>query len=147
LTGFGRIVVTPIVLVFPPDRFDPNSTSDKATNLGTLAPGATSVNDLTIGDINGLPNYDWFRWSAGSAGTVTASITRKAGGDLELHLFTIDSNNTLIELASDTTPRTATHTVSAAFSAGQVILVEIKGRETSLGVWGQGSYDLTMTLQ
>jgi hypothetical protein len=148
LTGFGRIVVTPIVLVFPPDRFEVNETSDAPTNFGALAPGTTTITDLTIANHpNGLSDYDWYRFTAGSAGTVTATINRKAGGDLELHLFTVDSNNTLIELGSDTTPRTATHTVSAAFSPGQVILVEVKGRERRLGVWDQGSYDLTMTLQ
>jgi hypothetical protein len=148
LTGFGRIIVTPIQLVFPDDRLEFNDTSDAPTQFGTLAFGSTVITDLTIGNhANGLSDYDWYEWSAGGDGIATATINRKDGGDLELHLFTVDSNGTLVELGSSATPRARTQAVSAAFSAGQVILVEVKGRETSPGVWAQGSYDLTMDLQ
>jgi hypothetical protein len=152
LTGFGRIVLKPLIFVTGPDRFELNETSDAATNLGTLTTVPQVFEGLTIFDHpNGLSDYDWYRWTAGFTGTVTAKIQvgnniGPGTGSLELHLFTVDSNNTLIDLGDSVTPGTKTQLVSAAVTAGQPILVEVKGLESSMGVWDQAQYTLIMSL-
>jgi hypothetical protein len=151
-TGFGRIVLRPLLITSGPDRLELNETSDTAINMGTLAGGNTVVEGLTILDHpNGLSDYDWYRWTAGSTGTVTATIRignnlGPGTGSLELHLFTLDSNNTLIDLGDSVTAGAKTQTVSAAVTAGQPILVEVKGLESSMGVWDQAQYTLLMNL-
>jgi hypothetical protein len=126
--------------VLAEDPFEPNDTSDKATNFGPLT-GSQTYKALTINKhANGLPDYDWFRWSAGAAGTFSASIAA-TNGNLELHLFTL-SGNTLVELAKDTIKGQANKGVTAAVTSGETLLVEVKGIELSLGVFGQATYDL-----
>src|SRR5262249_50529046 len=70
---------------FGPDRFEPNQTSDQATDLGTLSAGKTETfKDLTIATTpEGLPDYDWYRFSPAADGTFTATMTTRAGGPLE----------------------------------------------------------------
>jgi photosystem II stability/assembly factor-like uncharacterized protein len=127
------------------DRFEPNDTSDTATNFGGLS-GAQSYTGLSIlTHASGALDYDWYRWTALTSGTFSAAEKDTAGGDLELHLFTL-SGNTLVELAKDVTPGLVTRGVAAAVAAGQTILVEVKGRETSYGVTAQGTYDLSVNL-
>src|SRR5262249_36758488 len=125
-----------------------NDTSDTATNFGSLAAGSTLIDSLSIGNhANGLPDYDWYRFTASQAGTVTATITiGNIAGDLEVHLFTVNSNNTLVELAKSAVRNAPSQSVSAAFSAGEVILVEVKGIELAPGVFDQATYSLTMSL-
>ena len=132
---------------FPEDRFDPNETSDTATNFGVLARGFVSVPDLTISVApTGIYNFDWFRWSAGVTGIFNATIQVSKGGDLELYLFTL-RDNTLVELREDTTPNTGTHTISAPVAAGEPLLLEIKGRNVSPGIKDQAAYELDVSLQ
>src|SRR5262249_25901020 len=89
LTGHGLIQLQPFppeVSTYPADPFEPNDTSDVATPLGPLS-GEQIYNGLTIAKHpNGLPDYDWYRWSAVGPGTFTATINTVQGGDLELHI-------------------------------------------------------------
>jgi uncharacterized repeat protein (TIGR01451 family) len=142
--------VTPPGLSPPPppvsgDIYDPNETSDKAYNFGTISTGtnfALNTNLPISNSKQGLPEYDWFRWTAGSAGTFTATETL-VSGDLEMHLFTL-RGNTLVELANSTAPGANTRTLARKLAAGQVIFVEIKGINTGPGVFTTGVYDLSV---
>jgi hypothetical protein len=136
------------------DRYEPNETSDQATNFGTLGAGqSVLLESLTIANhTNGLPDYDWFKWKMGSSGTFTTAFSILAtDGDLELHLFRLESDNTLTQLAQTTSAGQEecnfTATLSAAVQQGQTILVEVKGVNSSLGVYGHGIYDLNVQLQ
>jgi hypothetical protein len=146
-TGAGLIQLAPLTVHFAGDSFESNDTSDKATNFGILAKGGTfDLESLTIAKhADGLPDYDWYRWTAAEAGTVSVKETVTRGGDLELHLFTL-AGNTLVELGSSTAAGLHTRTLGAVVSAGQVILVEVKGRNSAPGVMDQGSYALDVEL-
>lgn len=148
--GAGMIQLEPLVV--PPisggagDRFEPNESSDQPSAFGPLT-GTQSYANLSIGQhTDGLPDYDWFHWTAGTAGLFLASIDVGAGsGGLELWLFTV-SGNTLVRLGQSSATGDETANVSAFVSAGQTILVEVKGRNSSLGVIDQGTFDLTVSL-
>ena len=134
-------------IVFPEDIFEPNDTSDKAAQLGPLS-GQQIFENLTIAKhADGLPDYDWYRWSAATAGTFTVNIDVTQGGNLELHLWTL-VGNTLVQLGQVTqsSAAPATLTLSAGFAAGQAILVEVKGHNSSSGVQDQGAYKMTVQL-
>jgi hypothetical protein len=152
-TGFGLVQVVPAQPPPPPpptsslpdDQFEPNDTSDQATNFGTLN-GSQQFTNLTVNvhPSTGLPDYDWYRWTAGSSGTFTATISiRPEQGDLELHIFTLDSNNTLVELARSVDKGASNRTLSVAVQAGQTLFVEVKGRNSALNIFGTGTYDIT----
>jgi hypothetical protein len=143
--------VTPVGLSPPPpppgsgDIYDPNETSDKAYNFGTIARGTNfALNpNLPISNTKqGLPEYDWFRWTAGSAGTFTATETI-VSGDLEMHLFTL-RGSTLVEVSNSTARGASTRTLAARLAAGQVIFVEIKGINIGPSAFTQGVYDLSV---
>lgn len=153
-SGAGLIQLTPGVAPpgggttsqLPDDGLEPNETSDKPTQVGTLS-GSQTLSGLTINvhPDTGLPDYDWFRLTPAAAGTFTATIKiTPEHGDLELHLFTVDPFGMLVELANSTNTGVTTHTVTAAAQAGQVLLVEVKGHESAPGVFGTGTYDLTL---
>ncbi len=152
LTGFGMVQLVPFVVpppggTFAPDVYDPNDTSDTAHDFGTM-PANTNQDyqNLTIAnEPSGLPNYDWFRWAPATGGTWSANLKVTQGGPLlELHLFTLQGV-TLVELAH-TQAGAAGATLTAVVSAGQPILVEVKGVEVSLGVMTQGVYELKVGL-
>ena len=128
---------------------EPNQTSDAATDFGTLGAGAAQGTTVTGEGIVPLPagqnDYDWYRWTAGQAGTFTATEMTTAGGNLELHLFTLQGN-TLVELARSTAAGVSSQALSAAVAAGDTILVEVKGQNASFGVMTQGVYNLSATL-
>jgi hypothetical protein len=127
------------------DIYDPNQTSDTAYNFGALTPGVTFKlnSNLPISVTRqGLPEYDWYRWTAPSAGTFTATETL-VSGDLEMHLFTL-RGNTLVEVANSIARGASSRTLAARLAAGQVIFVEIKGINTGTGAVSQGVYDLSV---
>ena len=144
------IQLKPLILpgtgVFSADAFEPNDTSDQPTARGTLI-GTQSVPGLTIArHPDGLFDYDWFAWTAGASGLVTATVdTTPVSGNLEVFLFTV-SGNTLVQLAGNSIAGLDPKSASAFFLAGQVVLVEVKGLNSSFGVMEQGAYDLTVTL-
>jgi hypothetical protein len=94
---------------------------------------------------DGRNDYDWFRWEAAQPGVFTVAQKTTASGPLELHLFNLQGN-TLVPLGNVFTPNGATSTISTSVVPGQVILVEVKGENTSIGVMSQGIYNLTATL-
>jgi hypothetical protein len=133
---------------------EPNDTSDRATKFGVLPAGSLEavLNQKIANHRNGLPDYDWFRWSAGAGGSLTVTFAAVSGSDdpLELHLFTLDANNTLIELGSVTSVgNTVTNgalTLTVGVRKDQPILVEVKGGNTALGDFGTGTYDVEVGL-
>jgi hypothetical protein len=151
ITGFGLTVMSNMSATNTSpegDRFEFNETSASATQMGAMVLGRNLMEALSIQDhLDGLPDYDWYQWTTSSAGTVTASVhLGNTAGPLEVHLFTIDSNGSLIQLSEDQTPIGGFLTVSANVAANEPILVEVKGLEVAPGVWGQGRYSLDVTL-
>ncbi len=125
---------------------EPNQTSDTATNFGALSVGQTESTGESIGVLPDARNdYDWFRWSAAQAGTFTATETTTSGGNLELHLFTLQGN-TLVELAQSTAVGVASQSLSVSLAANQVIFAEIKGQNDFYGDMTGGLYTLGVTL-
>jgi hypothetical protein len=151
--GVASAVIKPPRLQAPQDTSETNETSDTAQDLGVLSPGqSAAVNGLTIStEPNGLPDYDWFRSKAGAAGTLTINFNVvETSGNLELHVFTLDKNNTLVELANVSTATAQTcnsvQPVSVSVGAGQPILAEVKGTNSALGVHDVGLYNLTYAM-
>ena len=124
-----------------------NQTSDTALNLGPLSTGQTTITTgQGIGPLpDGRNDYDWYRWEIADAGTFTTTEQTTAGSNLELHLFTLQGN-TLVQLASAITHGVASSTLATAVAAGQVVLVEVKGENTSFGIMTQGIYNLSASL-
>jgi subtilisin family serine protease len=150
LTGFGLVQAAPflpVTLTFsvPPDAFENNDTTDAPTSfLAPLLPGdMRSISDVGIQvKPNGLPDYDVFRWVAGSDGLFSANLATSA--ELEIHLFTVRAGQ-LIEITADTTASVTSRTVTARFARGEAILVQVKGRPLVVGIPGLGDYSLTVT--
>ncbi len=133
---------------FPPDQYEPNDSEDQAFNFGTVVLGAAPVTiDSSISTHpDGALDYDWYTWTTNGAGTFSATLSTTAGGPLEVHIFTVNASNTLIEDGSATVANGASGIVGTALSAGQPVWVEVKGQETSPGVSTQGLYTLKTSL-
>jgi hypothetical protein len=134
----------------PGDFAESNETSDAADDNGTLTKGAaaTSVSNLNTNyhtDTN-LPDYDWYKWSAGSSGTFSVTVDANSGGNLEVSVWTVDSSGILTELSSGNTTNGGTVTLTASVSSGQEVYVEVKGYESSVGVMDQVNYDMKVQL-
>ena len=106
VSGAGLIQLAPITSseaqkLFE-DSFEPNDSSDQATNFSALGTGSQTYIALTIAQhANGLPDYDWYRWTAGQSGTFKATINYSiTGGDLQLRVYTLDTNNHLVQLGA-----------------------------------------------
>jgi hypothetical protein len=144
-------VRVPVVLAV--SDIEPNDTSDKAHKFGTLPAGLLEavLNQVVVNHSNNLPDYDWFRWSAGANGVLSATFSTAAtNGALEMHVFKLGANNTLVELGStvsggNTSVNGAT-TLSTTVRQGEQILVEVKGVNSSLGVFGTGIYNVEVGL-
>jgi hypothetical protein len=151
--GIATAAITPPRLQANQDTFDPDETSDTAHNFGVLPAGqAVALDNLTISTLpNGLPDYDWFRWKMPASGTFQVNFNVvETSGDLELHIFTVDSNNTLHELANISTVNAATcnstQPLAVAVHGGEPIFVEVKGANSALGVHDVGLYNLTVAV-
>jgi hypothetical protein len=109
-----------------------------------MASGTQSYTNLTIANQPGtnFQDYDWYKWTMGSSGSFTATVTVTAAGPLELHLFTVNSLGTLVELSNTSGTGMA---LSAGVPAGEVILVEVKGVNTTFGTQTQAMYNMTET--
>lgn len=130
----------------PEDRFEPNDTSDKATNFGFIGLGAESIPGLTITrHVNGQPDYDWFVWVPAATGTFTAQTTA-TNDQIELHLFVL-RNGALVEVSASTAAGATFRSVGAQVAAGELVFVEVKPRQLAQGVFGQANYDLAVGLQ
>src|SRR5262249_36462709 len=114
----------------PDDRFEFNETSNKPSFLGAVSAPA-EFDNLTINHhpSNGLPDYDWYAFTAGRTGTFNVNITYNSpsGGDLHLRVFTIGANNTLVQIASSRNRATNTQAIAVSVFGGEPLLVWIYG--------------------
>jgi hypothetical protein len=128
-----------------PDMFDPNNSSDQATDFGILAAGTTTYANLSIADKppNFLPDNDWYQWIADQNGTFMVSIAYKSfdGGDLHLRVFTLDSQNHLIQLGSSRMIGVTSQSVQVSVTAGEPLLVWVYGFNHS-----EATFQMTVTL-
>jgi hypothetical protein len=128
----------------PPDRFDPNETSDTATNFGAFPVGTQTLAGLSIFDLpSGFERVDWYRWTASQGGTFSVQIdyTIFSGTDLHLRLFILDSAGILHQLASSRNMNTTTQRVSVGVTPGEQLFAWIYGFNHS-----QGTYQMTVSL-
>jgi hypothetical protein len=122
----------------PDDQFEPNDSSNRATQFGALV-GSEAFSNLTINThSNGLPDTDWYQWSAGQSGTFTASINYNTpdGGDLNMRVFTLSSQGVLIQLGSSLVQHSASQTVSVGVTAGEPLFVWVYGFDNAYGTYG-----------
>jgi hypothetical protein len=133
-----------------------NDTSDVAQNFGTLNLTQSQLLESQVissaDDRDNLPDYDWFRWTAGAVGTFSAGFNILAtDGDMEIHLFRLEGDGTLTQLAQASSANSNEcsfkTTLSVAAQPGQTFLVEVKGANSAPGVYGHGIYDLTVSLK
>ena len=102
----------------PPDRFEPNDTRATATNFGALGDRTTFA--LSI---HASGNDDYYQFSAGSSGTVIASLAfTHALGDVDMQL--LDSAGTILATSSSVTNA---ESISFAVTAGQTYYVRVYG--------------------
>jgi hypothetical protein len=151
-TGAGLIQLTvPFVLQRPTIPLIPEvevgQTSDTATNLGVLNVGQ-SITSITesLGPLpDGRNDYDWTSYTAGQTGNFVAAESTVLGFNVELQLFTLQGN-TLVELAKSLARGVSSQAVGVAVTAGQEILVEVKGQNSSFGIQDEANYNLTASL-
>lgn len=113
--------------------FEPNETSDKAREMGTVSGTEVLLAGLEIrrpGSF-GFPDYDWFKFSAGRSGIVRVE---QSNPRLELHVFR-QVGGFLEEIRS-----------GARVTAGTKVFVEVKGQPLPSGLQTEGSYRLKMQI-
>jgi hypothetical protein len=128
----------------PPDRFDPNETSNEAFSFGILSAGTQTTTNLLISRLpDGLVDNNWWRWQAGRSGTFTAQINYQpfSGGDLNLRVFTLDSQNHLIQLGTSRAAGVTSQRVSVSVAAGEPLFVWVYGFNHA-----EAAYQMTVTL-
>src|SRR5437868_14184933 len=78
---------------------------------------------------HGLPDYDWYRWTAAQSGTLTASIdySSPTGGDLNMRVFTLTPQGSMIQLGSSRLTHATHQQVTVGVLAGEPLLVWIYG--------------------
>jgi len=127
----------------PNDRFELNDTSNTATQFGVLA-GSQAFANLTINHHpgTGLPDFDWYQWTAGKSGTFTAHIDYQSthGGDLHMRIYTL-VNGMLEQLGSSRNIGVTSQQVSVKVGAGEPLLAWIYGFNHE-----DGTYTLTDSL-
>ena len=132
-----------VVTLSTSDIYDPNQTSDQASNLGTPVKGLIySLENLTIQNTpQGLPNYDWFKFTMPTSGNFYVTTNTTAGGPLETHLFTL-VGATLTEVTNST----SNGTLLMGVTAGQTAFIEVKGENTGPSTKTTGTYNLDVSL-
>jgi hypothetical protein len=134
---------------FSGDIFEPNDTSDVATNFGSLGTGSSiTLNNLTIADHpDGTPDYDWFRVTAANSGTFLAGMTVTAAGPLELHLWVQDpASGAIFEVGEAVVGMGTPQALATAVNAGETVFVEVKGTPFAPDAFTQGVYNLQLVL-
>jgi hypothetical protein len=88
-------------------------------------------------------DYNWWRWQAGQNGTFTVQITYQSfdGGDLNLRVFTLDSQNHLVQLGSSRNTGVTSQAVAVRVRAGAPLLAWVYGFKHS-----QARYQMTFSL-
>ena len=120
------------IATVPPDTDEPNDYSDSAGQLGMIGSAAFSKSNLTIGlTPMGLPDYDWYTFNAARNGAISVTMSNSS---LELSLFVM-SGGFLTPIANGTSVGT-----------GQQVFIQIKGRNTAIGVYTQGTYNLSVAV-
>jgi hypothetical protein len=141
----------PVLNVPASDRFEPNDTSEVATNFGALL-GAEAFPGLSINYhiVNGFRVYDqdFYRWTMAASGTFAATLSNIAvtGGILQEKILVLTPNNSLQLLASGPFSSATTQTISAHVSAGQTIFVWVYGIGFVAGSSTLGTYDFSVSL-
>jgi photosystem II stability/assembly factor-like uncharacterized protein len=126
---------------FAGDGDESNVTSDTATDFG-VSSGTFQFNQAGIYNTpDGLPDYDWYRWTMADSGTFTATLNSLSPGALEEHVFLLDTDGTLVELGS-----TTSGSIPISVAAGQTMMVEVKGVPYAPGEQYQASYNLTVVV-
>jgi photosystem II stability/assembly factor-like uncharacterized protein len=128
--GQGIGTIRPFVPPPPADRFEPNDSSDRATNFGILPAGVEIFNNLSIIDhANGLPDVDWYRWTTSQAGTFGAQITYVplVGTDLHMRLFMLDASGVLHQIASSRNIGATLQSFAVRVTAGETLLLWVYG--------------------
>jgi hypothetical protein len=132
-----------IRVILPQDRFEPNETSDKPTNFGFFS-GASTLKNLTIAQHPDLlPDYDWYSFVTASSGSlsVTISYLPNGGGDLNMRIYTVDANNTLIQIGASLAQGTTMQSARVDVPAGLRVLVWVYGFNFS-----EATYEMNLTL-
>jgi hypothetical protein len=143
--------VLPVLNTPPDDRFEPNDTSDTATNFGALH-GAQSFSGLSINFhiVSGFKIYDqdFYRWTMGASGTFAATLSNIAvtGGILQERILALEPNGSLQPLATSSFSSATTQTISAPVSAGQTIFLWVYGIGFAAGSSSLGTYDFSVSL-
>jgi hypothetical protein len=109
------------------DRFEPNDTVTTATGLGTLT--STSQTGLTL---HTSADVDYYKFTAGSKGTFTVTITPSQGSGT-LNLALLNSKQTVLARGQS---QTGGVTLSASLAGGQSYYVEVWS--SSGGLFGYG---------
>jgi hypothetical protein len=86
---------------------------------------------------------NWWRWQAGQSGTFTVQINYQPfnGGDLNLRVFTLDSQGHLIQLGTSRATGVTSQKVSVSVTAGEPLFVWVYGFNHA-----EASYQMTVTL-
>jgi photosystem II stability/assembly factor-like uncharacterized protein len=114
----------------PSDRFEPNETSDRATNLNLFPVGTTSFSGLSIfTHPNGFDDTDWYRAAVAQGGTLSVRIdyTTDTGTDLNLRIFTLDPSGMLRQIGSSRNSNTDHQAVSVSVFASEPIFIWVYG--------------------
>jgi hypothetical protein len=92
--------------------------------------GSQQFDNLTINHhANGLPDYDWYQWSAGKTGVlnIVVNYTPATTGDLNIRVFTLGANNTLIQIASSRNLGVTQQAVHVIIGEGMPIFLWVYG--------------------
>ena len=130
--------------ILNPDVFELDDTSDRPANLGIFSGTQTFKNLSIVAHANLLPDYDWYSFVAGKTGPLTTTIAYipSGSGDLGLRVYTVDANNTLIQLGASQVLHTTFQQVTiGAVPEGTRILVWVYGFN-----FAQAAYEMNLTL-
>jgi hypothetical protein len=142
-TGSGSTGGTPFV-PRPTDRFDPNENSAEAFFFGDLSAGTQTISNLLISRLpNGQIDNNWWRWQAGQSGTFTIQINYQpyTSGDLNLRLFTLNSQNDLVQVGSSQATGVTGQKVSVTVTAGESLYAWVYGFDHA-----EAAYQMAITL-
>lgn len=113
-----------------PDRFERNNTSDRASDLGVFA--SLFLDQLTV---HSNTDRDWYRFRVESPGQLTIRMQLAPdAGDLDMRLFTLSPDNTLILLRSSTTRQAgASEVITWDVTPDSVLLLWVYGFNQNMG--------------
>lgn len=126
--------------------YEPNETSNRAFDLGTLPTGATSVDDLQIKQPQAgrAQDRDWFKFTATSAGILTINVdVATSAGDIDLYVYRSKNGSptALTKIGQGVTrTRGASETVNIAVGAGITYYFAVAGYNN-----GWGNYNINIT--